>query len=714
MALPEGFVLEEQKVTLPEGFVLEQQQPVQPVSRTEQMFGAGSPTARFLKGAIVDPLLGINQLLAETGLFGETVKQQARGNVRAVEQAVQEGRKRVGSEGLDLVQLAGNIASPINRLAPTTAAPTALGRVGQAAGTGLLFGGVTPVVNTEDYLNEKLTQLGTGAFAGALIGSGIETSKKAYKVVKDLSQPLTESGRKEALREYLTKLSGPDKEKIVSALRNADELVTGSKPTVAEAVSDIPTATGLAAYQRRLAGSMPEEGIAGQFAQREAQQQAARMGTLGQVSGGGDEAIAAAVAQREAATAPLREQALTQANIAGQIQPRLDAEIAAKFQSKSKALQAEGQLATEASQQVTRAENFIPVPGFPRFPARYAENLERVAGNLEGAKTAGNIARQRQAEIDFKKFQLQSLADNGFYPLESQPIVNKIESVLSKPGERASDVVTNVLGSLRSKLQQFTDETTGVIDSRDLYTIRKEIGNDIRKFAQESQNWDSRLTAKLETNIKSYIDNAIEKAGGADWKKYLSTYAAASDKVNRLQIGQFLEQKLGTALGNKERAGVFATAVQEAAGTIKKATGQPRFGKLEEVLTKEEIASVNKVLADVQRKAKAEELAGQANIGSLVQDTAELPNLLNRYATFTNSVLKNLKKDSNADINRLAAEMMLDPRKLAAFIEGVPQSNAKQVVTALMKRLTPDNRELFTRYLTIQGGVQAGLQPEGQ
>lgn len=714
MALPEGFVLEQQQTSLPEGFVLESQQPAQPVSMTERMFGAGSPTARFLKGAVVDPLLGVNQLLAETGLFGETVKQQARGNVRAVEQAVQEGRKRVGSEGLDVVQLAGNIASPVNLIAPAAAAPTALGRVAQAAGTGALFGGITPVTDAENYVSEKVGQIGFGALAGALIGSGVESATKASKVIKELSQPLTESGRREVLREYLTKLSGPDREKVLTALRGADELVTGSRPTAAEAVADIPTATGLAAYQRRLAGSMPEEGIAGQFAQREAEQQAARMGALGQVSGGGDDAITAAIAQREAATGPLREQALAQANIAGQIQPRLDAEIAAKFQSKSQALQAEGRLATEASQQVTRAENFIPVPGFPRFPARYTENLERVAGNLEGARTAGSVARQRQAEIDFKKFQLQSLTDNGFYPLETAPVINKIESVLSKPGERASDVVTNVLGSLRAKLQQFTDEATGVIDSRDLYTIRKEIGNDIRKFSQESQNWDARLTSKLESNIKSYIDNAIEQAGGSDWKKYLSTYASASDKINRLQIGQFLEQKLSTPLGNKERAGVFANAVQEAAQTIKKATGQPRFGKLEEVLTKEEVSAVNKVLADVQRQAKTEELAAKSNIGSLIQDTAELPNLLNRYATITNTVLKALKKDSNAEINQLAAQMMLDPRQLAAFIEGVPKSRAKEVTAAMLKRLTPENRDLFVRYLAIQGGVQSGLQPEGQ
>jgi hypothetical protein len=98
----------------------------------------------------------------------------------------------------------------------------------------------------------------------------------------------------------------------------------------------------------------------------------------------------------------------------------------------------------------------------------------------------------------------------------------------------------------------------------------------------------------------------------------------------------------------------------------------------------------------------------------LAQDTAELPNLLNRYATITNVILKALKKDSNTEINRLATEMMLDPRQLAAFIEGVPKTKAKTITEAMLKRLTPENRDLFVRYLAIQGATQTVNQPEGQ
>ncbi len=69
--MPDGTLIR----NVPEGTTQEEilarynasQQPAQqqqPVSMTERMFGAGSPTARFLKGAVVDPLLGVNQLLA--------------------------------------------------------------------------------------------------------------------------------------------------------------------------------------------------------------------------------------------------------------------------------------------------------------------------------------------------------------------------------------------------------------------------------------------------------------------------------------------------------------------------------------------------------------------------------------------------------------------------------------------------------------------------
>ncbi len=691
--------------------------PTETARRIDQMVGAGSPIARFAKGAIVDPLLGINQLLAETGVFGEKVKTGAREVVKEYEKATQEGRARQGSEGFDFVQLGGAVLSPINKLAPVPSAPTAAGRIAEGAAVGTLFGGVQPVVDTDNYLEEKFKQLGAGAFFGGLISGGVETAGKVGKVLKDLGKPLTESGRIEVLRDYLKGLTKDKQAEIVASLKGAEEIVAGSRPTAAQAVSDIPEATALAAYQRSLE-RVPQRGISAQFAGREAEQEAARLAQIRAI-GGDDAALAVARADREALTRPLREEALSQANLAGDIGARLEREIASKYQSKGQALRTAGMLETEGAQQQALSRQFFPVPGFPRVSPAFSENYQRVVGNLEGAQTARSTAAQRQAELDFKNFQLQSLSDNGFFPLRTNEITNQIDTILSRPGEaRTSDLIRRSLSEIRDELQQFTNQD-GIINSADLYGIRKNIGNILRKNAGETGTFDEKLLSSYSTNLKSYIDNAIEKSIGGtkespgSWTRYLRTYEQASEKINQMEIGQALEQKLRTSLGDKERAGVFANAVQDAAKTIKTSTGQARFQKLEQVLTKDQVASVNRVLADVQRDAKAQALAAKSNVETL-ESGAELPNLLNRAALITNVVLKALKKDANEDINRIAAEMMLDPRKLAAFIEGVPANKSKQIVGAFMARLTPEMRDEFNRFMTIRAATEMATQPEEQ
>jgi ligand-binding SRPBCC domain-containing protein len=411
-----------------------------------------------------------------------------------------------------------------------------------------------------------------------------------------------------------------------------------------------------------------------------------------------------AIAERTRVTAPIREDALSQANIAGRLEPQFEQEIAKKFTSKAKALQVGGTLETEAAQQQQLARNFFPVAGYPRVSPELSQNFDRVLENIDGAITSKNIAAQRQAEGQFKKLQLQSLAENGFYPLRVNPIIDNIDKVLTTPGTRASDVVVNVFGSLKEKLQNLSNPTNGVIDSNDLYTIRKEIGNDIKKFSEASQNWDARLTSGLEKNVKSYIDNAIEKAGNSgDWKRYLETFQQQSNKINQMQIMQALEKQLGTPLGNAERVAGFAAAVENAPNLIKRSTGQARFQKLDDIMTKKQMNDIDSLLADVSREARGDTLASLSKAEG--QTTADLPNLLNRYATATNTVLKLIKKDAVADINRLMATMTLNTPLLADFIQGVPPSKAEAVVKALYSKLTLENREALNRALIIRATV---------
>lgn len=158
-----------------------------PVSTTEQMVGLGSPIARFAKGAIANPLLAINQAGgAVLGGLGERIQNVTGPNavtgflqdvgrgssnvVNQYEQATQEARQRVGSEGLDLIELGGSVASPFNRVLPG-------GPVTQAA-TGAMLNPVVGENLTPFQIAKAKTEQAT---IGAVFGKTFETAIPAFK-----------------------------------------------------------------------------------------------------------------------------------------------------------------------------------------------------------------------------------------------------------------------------------------------------------------------------------------------------------------------------------------------------------------------------------------------------------------------------------------------------------------------------------------------------
>ena len=145
-----------------------------PVSNMELMFGAGSPIARTIKGAVVDPALAVNQLLASTGLFGGEIKKGATQLVGDVEKATQEGRARVGSSGFDVFQTLGNVVSPVNRLVGATQAPVAgaglMANIARSGSTGAALSALQPVnAPVEQFGERKLEQMATGFVLGPIV-----------------------------------------------------------------------------------------------------------------------------------------------------------------------------------------------------------------------------------------------------------------------------------------------------------------------------------------------------------------------------------------------------------------------------------------------------------------------------------------------------------------------------------------------------------------
>lgn len=654
------------------------------VGTMERMFGLGSPIARTIKGAVVDPALAVNQMLASTGLFGQGIKQGATQLVRDVESATQEARARVGSQGFDPYQLLGGVVSPVNRLvgisqAPAAAATGLSAAATRAAGTGAALGALQPVnAPVEQFAEKKLEQMAIGAALGPLVEGGV----KAVGALSQRLQNLTASGRKQFMQDELNKLAGPEREAVVRALQDAGELVKGSRPTAAEAIAEIPTAAQLMAAQRKLSSS-PE--LAGSFLERTVDQQAARVRALQDISKTEADRLALE-ASRTSATGPMREQAIALADRAKEALASIDSRVNA-----------------EAARLVKQTQE---LSGLPYPTANF--------GVQETTREVQRLATDTANSL--KAFQLQSLKENGVFPVLATDITGQIDKAIRGT---SSDLSKQVLSFAKDKILAKADDN-GILSSRDLYdNVRKTLNQDIQKLLQQGERFAQggipQQAAEASNNVKKLIDASLNKSTGGLWGNYLDKFQDYSRQLNRMEVGNYLSKKLQTPLG-AERAGVFAEAVENAAQTIKASTGMPRYKNLSDVLTPKEVGAVNSVVADLKRSAKADEFSskvaglqvGVKNVGE------ELPSLLNQTLTLGKTALGYLQKGNAEQYNRTMAEMLLNPQQLAQFMtEAIPKGRIVDVTSSLMKLMDAPTRAAFKQSFVIpSAAAEAGQVPQ--
>lgn len=672
-------------------------------SLRELLVGAGSPIARTIKGAVVDPALAVNQLLASSGLFGGEIKKGATQLVSDVEKATQEGRARVGSTGFDPYQLLGNVVSPVNRLVGVTQAPLAgqgiAANIARSGGTGAALSAFQPVnAPVDQFAEQKLGQMATGFVLGPVVEGGV----KAVGGLLNTLKGLTPSGREEFMQRQLNELTGPDRTKVIEALRDAQEIVTGSRPTAAQAISDIPSAIQLAAAQNKLAAK-PK--VAGGFEERLVEQQAARARELQSIAGT-EAQRASVIAKREEVTTPMREAALEQTNLAGPIFTKLEKEISDKFNSLAAAEQTSGMTGLAATIQKSLAEKgrpgWLSAGDIASEAAGRAKAYKELAGTLRG-------------EAQLKQFQLNSLEQNGFFPLRASDLTDQLDKAIRGT---VSDESKAVLQGIRDKVASKADEN-GLLNSRDVYeNIRKISNQDVAKMLNRGEQYASggipQQAAKALGSAKQFIDASLNKSSDGLWSKYLNSYADYSKKLNRMEVGDYLSKSLNTPLG-KESAGQFATAVENAAQTIKKSTGIPRFEKLSDVLTPKEVASVNNVLADLKRSSKSEELARKVSALDISgPDVAkEAPQFLDRTFTLMKAAVEYLQRGNADAYNKQMAELMMNPGALAQFMTvGIPKSRTDEFVSSLMKLMDAPTRAAFTQSFVVPSVArEVGNQP---
>lgn len=166
------------------------------------------------------------------------------------------------------------------------------------------------------------------------------------------------------------------------------------------------------------------------------------------------------------------------------------------------------------------------------------------------------------------------------------------------------------------------------------------------------------------------------------------TFATQSKPINQMAVGQYLEGKLTPALGEETarlRASGFATALENAPGTIKRATGESRFQNLSDVLTPEQINILENVRADLARAQLTERQAAAARgagpdvnlMGTEVMGSVRAPNFINNVTTVANDLLRRMQGKLDQKLAIELATEMLDPAAAAAALEKALARQAK-------------------------------------
>lgn len=209
----------------------------------------------------------------------------------------------------------------------------------------------------------------------------------------------------------------------------------------------------------------------------------------------------------------------------------------------------------------------------------------------------------------------------------------------------------------------------------------------------------------------NWFENKVPEYGQAR-----TLFSAGSKPINQMQIGQFLEGKLTPILGEETgrlRAAGFATAVENAPGTIQKATtGLPRYDNLAKIMSPEQMAVIDGIKDDLSRIAAAEYQGRKGakagpdllNVGSEALAGLQSPQFLNRAATLANEIIRRLKGGVNEKMAIEIATEMLDPQAAATALM---KAKARQVKGE--KMFDPFSQKVSAEKVRTIGAVKNAL-----
>lgn len=302
-------------------------------------------------------------------------------------------------------------------------------------------------------------------------------------------------------------------------------------------------------------------------------------------------------------------------------------------------------------------------------------------------------------------------------------------ALLAAQSQRASTAAQNY-GAVADDIVQVSDDTISTLLKRP--SAKAAIARAKELTKEQGKAWGAQRTVRDMQNLKMALDDMVNDPktfglGGAEaaaigdtrkrfvawlatqspkWDAARAAYAADSVPINQMQVGQELGKSLSKPIGDGERAGVFAGAMREAPRTIKRATGQPRFDELDDVLSPENLKKAKDVLADLSRKAEADRLAplGRARAAAAAQPFG-LPATGPLHQTYMifKTVLGRVSRGINEKTLDTMADALKVPSETLKILQRVPDAQKQQVIDQIIAAKIGRGAIVAGSELTAQG-----------
>jgi hypothetical protein len=382
-------------------------------------------------------------------------------------------------------------------------------------------------------------------------------------------------------------------------------------------------------------------------------------------------------------TTPQREAALNRANLGKAVAEyetnagKLSEEAAAKVADVRRLINA-GELA-EAAGRLELIKKGVPV-GFTKFT--YKGNLGIEADRW--ASDAANASLDLGQGARFAKAAADSLRSFGIQPLKTDSLISSIKNITKNPKFAGNKDLLNSVDAVANDIATWTD-ANGVIDVNALEGIRKHSVNSViqRLYPSADATAQKRLAAGVLSSVTPLIDDAIETAGGAGWKKYLSNYREGSQKI--------AERKLtGEALRlwktNKDE---FVRLVQnESPEKVEEILGVGRYDIAKELANSSlDVLRQQANKRMTQLSVQTQISQGQKAVAELIKQNTSimrLPSFINFFAAAGNKALSEYEKALGVKTMNALTEAMKTPEGVANLLDALPKTEQNRVTELLL------------------------------